>query len=138
MSPRDSPTHVVVGRLSEHDYISIQSQESTAPRGIVINIENLGGRRSSTPNQYTIQKGTSSTTSTLLKSSAARSSSVDLIQIHNGNHTADVLSKPPIESDTESEYNNSQPMSCSSDRETSVDTSVATTVEPRPIAMQEV
>ena len=53
-SPRDSPTHVVVGRLSEHDYISIKSRDSPAPRGIVINIEG----RNNNPNLYTFHKGT--------------------------------------------------------------------------------
>lgn len=53
-SPRDSPTHVVVRGLSDHDYISIKSRDSPAPRGgIIINIEGPG---TTALNQYSIHK----------------------------------------------------------------------------------
>lgn len=82
-SPRDSPTHVVVGRLSDHDYISIKSRESPAPRGgIIINIENLG---KSALNQYSIQKSD-------LNNSSSRTNSLILsppriLEDINGNHS---------------------------------------------------
>jgi hypothetical protein len=114
-SPRDSPTHVVVGRLSDHDYISIKSRESPAPRGIVINIENLGGGRS-TPNQYTIHKGVHSSTlpNHLVSSNGlthvsngSSSTTADTLPVtsrHHGNGTIGMGAGLP-ESDNESEFN---------------------------------
>lgn len=126
-STRDSPAHFVVGRLSDHDYISIQSRDSPAPRsGIVISIENL---RSTTPNQYTIHN-TSSNASTLLKQNGTQRSSLEIMQLRNKKE-----SDLRLESDIESDYDISTQLPSNRDRETSVDN---TAVEPRPIAMQEV
>lgn len=109
-SPRDSPTHVMVGRLSDHDYISIKSRESPAPRGIVINIENLGGR--STPNQYTIHKGihTQSLPSNLVVqngvnhvSNGTAADTLPATNLNRGNGTIDISSIGANLSDSDNE-----------------------------------
>jgi len=53
-SNQASPTHVVVRGLSDHDYISIKSRDSPAPKGgIIINIE---GPNTTSLNQYSVHK----------------------------------------------------------------------------------
>lgn len=114
-SPQDSPTHVVVGRLSDHDYISIKSRESPAPRNIVINIENLGNR--STPNQYTIHKGIHSNSlpgnNMVMQNGAAAAAqhcTSNTYPMANGDHSnSEILENIPLDSDNESEYNSLEP-----------------------------
>lgn len=109
-SPRDSPTHVVVGRLSDHDYISIKSRESPAPRGIVINIENLGGR--CTPNQYTIHKQhhSSSLPSHLVThNNRRRVSTPDTLPLPNGHASGTISTNISSDSENEYDYNGMEP-----------------------------
>ncbi len=107
---------MVVGRLSDHDYISIKSRESPAPRGIVINIENLGGNGvsnvgRSSPNQYTIHKGIrSSVASNLSIQNGIRPPSGDSSTAHmtSGNSASgllDMMSRNTPDSDNDSELN---------------------------------
>ena len=108
-SPRDSPTHVVVGRLSDHDYISIKSRESPTPRNIVINIENLRGGSSSL-NQYTVHKGIHTTLPNTVITQNGTHSQSNNGKLADENHSNENLtssnSAELTESDSESVYNN--------------------------------
>lgn len=106
----------MVGRLSDHDYISIKSRESPTPRNIVINIENLGGR--STPNQYTIQKGTrSSLPSNLILQNGGSGTQQPINEANTlplpiGNHTsimAEIALNEVSDSDNEMDFNTPEP-----------------------------
>ena len=79
---------MVVERLSDHDYISIKSRDSPAPRGIVINIENLGSNSTSSQNQYNVHEISSTESSnTLTKNGSNRKTSSVTTPLPNGNHT---------------------------------------------------
>ncbi len=102
-STQESPTHhVVVRGLTDHDYISIKSRESPAPRGgIIINIE---GPSTAPMNQYSLHKTPLSISSKEVRINQSQKESIEVInepiQIDNdnqsnNNETESVDDEPP-------------------------------------------